>query len=94
MEHTPTPKKTVKDPICGQDVVPGTARGWDYLYQEIVYHFCGSECRSRFGANPQAGLASGPGAVSAVPAVFAPSASEPRRSAFMDLIKAWWKRRF
>ncbi len=52
---------TVKDPVCGMDVVPGIARSWDYLFETIVYHFCGSQCRSRFQANPKGFLSAGPG---------------------------------
>jgi len=61
MEIERSTPKTVKDPVCGMDVVPGIARSWDYLYEGIVYHFCGSECRSRFQADPKKILRSEPG---------------------------------
>jgi YHS domain-containing protein len=89
MEQNVSEKKTVKDPVCGRDVVPGTARGWDYIYQETVYHFCGSECRSRFDANPKGILAAGGGP----PPTISPAASQPektsRNSAFREMLKKW-----
>jgi YHS domain-containing protein len=51
---------TVKDPVCGKEVVPGIARGWDYRFNENVYHFCGSECRNRFQQDPKQVLSAGP----------------------------------
>jgi YHS domain-containing protein len=86
MEPNAAAKKTVKDPVCGKEVVPGGARSWDYLYQEMVYYFCGSECRSRFNANPEEAL-SGPGR----PPPVAPPASFPEKSpsAFLKMLKKW-----
>ncbi len=44
---------TVKDPVCGMDVIPSQARGWDYLFEGTVYHFCGPNCRAKFQAEPK-----------------------------------------
>ena len=78
----------VRDPVCGKDVVPGTARGWDYLFEEIVYHFCGSECRSRFGSNPSAILSAGSSGHEAAPVAPAPQET-PSRSTLAAWITKW-----
>lgn len=72
-------RTTVKDPVCGMEVVPGIARSWDYLFEKVLYHFCGPECRSRFAADPKGILASGPGRPKTVSSP--PSGGEG---------KAWW----
>ncbi len=79
MEQNVSASTTVKDPVCGMDVVPGRARSWDYLYQGTVYHFCGPDCRSRFQADPKGILGSKPGQMRA--------ASGPRAGGER---MAWW----
>jgi Cu+-exporting ATPase len=53
--HTPAgPGETVKDPVCGMNVVPGEAAGESASHGGSTYHFCSSHCRSRFEAEPEA----------------------------------------
>jgi YHS domain-containing protein len=39
-----------KDPVCGQDVDPTTAR--HEAWNQSDYCFCSDECRNRFIVNP------------------------------------------
>jgi YHS domain-containing protein len=89
MEKDVSGNTTVKDPVCGMDVRPGHARGWDYLYHEIVYHFCGPDCRYRFQLDPKAVLQAGPGGQPKPP-----SGREEKAwwSTLRGLIKKWRKR--
>ena len=94
MEQNISATRTVKDPVCGMDVVPGGARSWDYLYQEIAYHFCGPTCRSRFQADPKGVLLAGPGQPHA--AIASPKAGEGKAwgSTLLEMIKKWRVRLF
>jgi Cu+-exporting ATPase len=47
---------TVKDPVCGMDVVPGESRGGQATHRGKVYYFCSASCRTRFEANPDSFL--------------------------------------
>ena len=40
-----------KDPICGMDVDPATAR-WSAEHQGQTYYFCGPGCKKAFEAEP------------------------------------------
>ncbi len=42
---------TVKDPVCGMDVNPGSAFG-RYEYGGRTYHFCSAHCLEKFRAEP------------------------------------------
>lgn len=50
--HVPAVNK-VKDPVCGMDVDPATAKGKSE-YQGQDYFFCNTKCKSKFDADPQA----------------------------------------
>ena len=89
MEQNVPAGKIVKDPVCGKDVIPGQARGWDYLHDSIVYHFCGPDCRSRFQRDPKSALASGPGQLQPSPAAPTDGAQEVRRFSLRGLLKKW-----
>jgi P-type Cu+ transporter len=43
---------TVKDPVCGMDVVAGPAAGGSATYHGTTYWFCSPACRRQFVANP------------------------------------------
>ena len=81
MEKQISGSAAVKDPVCGMEVIPGRARGWDYLFHDKVYYFCGPECRHRCQLDPAAVLLAGPGQPLAAPL-------PPPGGA----IKKWWKR--
>jgi P-type Cu+ transporter len=48
----PPPRRTVKDPVCGMNVDPGTAPA-KYNYKNSIYCFCSPRCRERFQADPE-----------------------------------------
>ena len=83
MEPT-TVVSTVKDPICGKDVIPGAARGWDYRFGGSIYHFCGSECRSQFQVDPDRALTGNRPVV--CPTSEGPGDAQARWPAFRKLI--------
>jgi len=41
----------VKDPVCGMEIDPKTAAGTE-AYKGKTYHFCSSDCRNKFKAEP------------------------------------------
>jgi P-type Cu+ transporter len=41
-----------KDPVCGMDVVPGTAPGGSVEHHGTTYWFCSPSCREKFVAEP------------------------------------------
>jgi Cu+-exporting ATPase len=43
---------TVKDPVCGMDVVPGEAGGGSAEHAGTTYWFCSPRCREQFVAEP------------------------------------------
>jgi Cu+-exporting ATPase len=49
---------TVRDPVCGMDVDPGTAAG-SVEYEGQTYYFCSQGCLERFRERPQGFLSSG-----------------------------------
>ncbi len=42
-----------KDPVCGMDVDPKTAR-WSHDFEGSTYHFCSKGCLAKFRADPHA----------------------------------------
>jgi Cu+-exporting ATPase len=50
-EHA-THQATVKDPVCGMDVVPGQSRGGSMEHGGTTYWFCSTSCRDKFTADP------------------------------------------
>lgn len=56
--HAPTTKaaQTVKDPVCGMDVDPHTAKH-RAEHQGHTYYFCSAGCRTKFTADPARYLA-------------------------------------
>lgn len=52
--HAPLPEaSTVKDPVCGMDVDPGTTEH-HAEFRGTGYHFCSAKCLARFEADPAA----------------------------------------
>lgn len=43
---------TVKDPVCGMDVEPTTAKHTSQ-YQDQTYYFCAPACKKAFDDDPQ-----------------------------------------
>ena len=50
-DHSPTTHGKVKDPVCGMDVDPATAR-FSHEHAGQVFHFCSSRCLEKFKAEP------------------------------------------
>jgi Cu+-exporting ATPase len=46
------PAATVKDPVCGMNVVPGKAKGGSATHAGHEYWFCSPKCREKFIADP------------------------------------------
>ena len=42
-----------KDPVCGMDVDPMTAKGGSSTYRDGIYYFCSSKCKTKFDADPE-----------------------------------------
>jgi len=91
MEQNISANKIVKDPVCGKEVVAGQARGWDYLHDTVVYHFCGPDCRSRFQRDPKGVLAAGPGQSRPASAATADGAQKAWWSTLRGFLKRWQK---
>src|SRR5687767_10675228 len=51
--------RTVKDPVCGMDVVPEKAAG-SVQHAGKTHHFCSKHCAEKFSANPEKYLAPEP----------------------------------
>ena len=49
------------DPVCGMRVDPGAPRGGTFDHAGVTYYFCSPGCRTKFAADPDAWLKSGPG---------------------------------
>jgi Cu+-exporting ATPase len=56
MNHSRHNDDTVKDPVCGMDVIPADARA-HAEYQGVTYHFCSAGCHDKFLRSPQQYLA-------------------------------------
>ncbi len=48
-----TKPQTVKDPVCGMNVNPNTAKGGQHIHENITYYFCNPRCNEKFRADPQ-----------------------------------------
>jgi len=90
-----------KDPVCGMDVNPATAR-YKTLHNEREYSFCCAGCLAKFEANPEKILSSPPkpmtmattsGLVSlGGPALVMPALSQPAAASTVPLSAATGKR--
>ena len=43
----------VKDPVCGMNVNPHSAKGGSSSFEGVSYYFCNPGCRTKFEANPE-----------------------------------------
>jgi len=50
----------VIDPVCGMTVQPDKARGGTFEHNGTTYYFCSAGCRTKFAADPDGWLKSGP----------------------------------
>lgn len=48
-----TTNLSVRDPVCGLQFVHNPNRGWDFIFGDVWYYFCGSKCRYEFRADPE-----------------------------------------
>ncbi|MBT2142795.1 MULTISPECIES: heavy metal translocating P-type ATPase [unclassified Rhodanobacter] len=64
--HDHAHARTVKDPVCGMDVDPLTAKH-RAEHDGHAYHFCSARCREKFVANPPAYLGDRPAPPAAPP---------------------------
>ena len=48
------------DPVCGMTVDPAKARGGSFEHAGTTYYFCSAGCRTKFAADPDGWLKSGP----------------------------------
>lgn len=51
---------TFKDPVCGMNVDPKTAKGGSSVYNGDTFYFCSPKCKTKFDQNPQAHLSPKP----------------------------------
>jgi len=71
--HPPAPAPdTVKDPVCGMNVVPGQSKGGTAAFDGKEYFFCNPKCREKFIAEPTKYIAP---PVPAAPVTLAPVAA-------------------
>lgn len=54
--HAPNTSDTLKDPVCGMNVSPDTAKGKSEYKGKVVY-FCSTKCKGKFDQNPEQYLA-------------------------------------
>ena len=59
--------RTVKDPVCGMDVMPGQAAGGNAEHDGTRYWFCSPGCREKFVTAPTPYAAPAPVAVTRPP---------------------------
>jgi heavy metal translocating P-type ATPase len=62
-----TPPMLVKDPVCGMDVDPSTAK-FQATHEGLTYYFCSQNCHDKFVANPEQYGAAAPVPAKAAPA--------------------------
>ena len=74
-DHSPISRGQAKDPVCGMDVDPATAR-FSHEYAGQVFHFCSSRCLEKFKGDPAKFLQPAP-----APAIGANPAAAPATSA-------------
>jgi len=48
------------DPVCGMTVDPAKARGGSFEHAGTTYYFCSPGCRTKFAADPDGWLKTGP----------------------------------
>src|SRR5580765_5885156 len=48
------------DPVCGMRVDPAAPRGGTFEHRGTTYYFCSPGCRTKFAADPDGWLKSGP----------------------------------
>ncbi len=56
MEHSPKSATTAKDPVCGMNVEPSTAK-YKFDHAGKDYYFCCASCLEKFRARPEEYLA-------------------------------------
>ena len=49
--HTANGDTTVKDPVCGMDVNPATAKH-RHEHGDATFYFCSGGCKEKFAAEP------------------------------------------
>src|ERR1700687_1712056 len=76
MESSAKSPTTVKDPVCGMNVEPSTAKHkMDHAGR--TYYFCCAPCREKFEARPGQYLAPRPAASSGLQVIDIASAAKP-----------------
>src|SRR6476646_9451359 len=81
MDSSPKSATTVKDPVCGMNVEPSTAK-YKLDHAGKTCYFCSASCREKFHARPDDYLASRPAPVAGLQIIkIAPAAGSPRPSA-------------
>ncbi len=76
-DHSPASPGRVKDPVCGMDVDPATAR-FSHEQAGQVFHFCSSRCLEKFKADPAHYLRPSPPST-VVPSGIAPVSTAGRK---------------
>jgi len=78
MDHHPSPTGhgKVKDPVCGMDVDPATAR-FSHEHAGQTFHFCSARCLEKFKAEPAKFLQSAPSPAHAHAPLPAPAITPP-----------------
>ena len=61
------------DPVCGMRVDPSAPRGGTFDHAGVTYYFCSPGCRTKFTADPDAWLKSGPKGMKAKPRIVSSS---------------------
>ncbi len=82
MDHSPKSETTVKDPVCGMNVEPSTARH-KLDHAGKTYYFCCAHCLEKFRARPEDYLAPRPapgGGMQMISIAPAPAAKTPPKS--------------
>ena len=62
-----SPPNLVKDPVCGMDVDPLTAR-FQATFEGRAFYFCSQNCHDKFKANPEQYVAVAPAKAAPTPA--------------------------
>jgi Cu+-exporting ATPase len=57
--HAPAAEKHI-DPVCGMTVDPAKNKGGSFDHAGTTYYFCSPGCRTKFAADPEGWLKSGP----------------------------------
>jgi Cu+-exporting ATPase len=51
-QNTDLESSKVKDPVCGMDVSPSTAKDFS-IYEGIQFYFCSKKCKAKFDVDPK-----------------------------------------